>query len=478
MSSRGVNSNPILRRVARRFGWGLADQAMSSMSNAAVSFYVARELGAADFGAFSLAYVTYSFALNASRGLATDPLVVRYSTADKDRWRAAIAQSSGTALMVGLATGACCLVAAIALSGTTRLAFLALGLTLPGLLLQDSWRYAFFTAGRGGQAFLNDTVWTLSLLPALAILRISHHDTVLWFVLAWGAAAAVAACVGPLQARTLPRVTKAWTWVSDTRDLGPRYLAENTSNSGAGQLRSYGVGFLSGLAVVGYIQAGLLLMGPFMVVFMGISLVTVPEAVRVLRRSPQYLGLYCLVVGGGLAVMAVAWGTGLLIALPHGLGHLLLGALWKPADSLVIPLTISVMGACFQQGATAGLHALGAAQRSLRAMFIASLIYLTLGLIGAYFDGAVGACRGAAVATWIGAFLWWRQLRVGIRESDQLPDGVGLLPAHLSGRLHALLRLRNPVSSPPPDASAAPPGPMTHSHSPRTAVTGDLRRRQ
>ena len=82
MFSRRLSASPVLRRVARRFGWGLADQAMSSVSNAAVSFYVARELGATQFGAFSLAYVTYAFALNASRGLATDPLVVRYSNAN------------------------------------------------------------------------------------------------------------------------------------------------------------------------------------------------------------------------------------------------------------------------------------------------------------------------------------------------------------------------------------------------------------
>ena len=196
----------MLRRVARRFGWGLADQAMSSVSNAAVSFYVAQELGATQFGAFSLAYVTYSFALNASRGLATDPLVVRYSNADPARWRRAVAKSTGTAVTVGLVAGACAMAAAMVLHGTPRLAFLALGLMLPGLMLQDSWRYAFFAVGRGGQAFLNDTVWTLSLLPALAILRVTHHGTVLWFVLAWGLAAAVAACVGPLQARTVPRL--------------------------------------------------------------------------------------------------------------------------------------------------------------------------------------------------------------------------------------------------------------------------------
>ena len=54
---------------------------MCSVSNAAISFYVARQLGATEFGAFSLAYVTYSFALTASRGLATDPLLVRFSAA-------------------------------------------------------------------------------------------------------------------------------------------------------------------------------------------------------------------------------------------------------------------------------------------------------------------------------------------------------------------------------------------------------------
>ena len=65
--------------AVRRIGWGLADQAVSSLTNFAVSIYVARTLGAEQFGAFSLAYVTYGFALNASRGLSTDPLMVRFS---------------------------------------------------------------------------------------------------------------------------------------------------------------------------------------------------------------------------------------------------------------------------------------------------------------------------------------------------------------------------------------------------------------
>src|SRR5215472_9502481 len=145
---------------------------MCSLSNAALSFYVARELGAAQFGAFSIAYVTYSFALNASRGVATDPLIVRYSSAELPRWRRAVANSTGTAAVAGVLTGVIALAVAVLLRGSLGLAFLGLGLTLPGLLLQDSWRYAFFALGRGSQAFLNDTIWTLSMLPVLAALRI------------------------------------------------------------------------------------------------------------------------------------------------------------------------------------------------------------------------------------------------------------------------------------------------------------------
>ena len=55
------------------------------------------------------------------------------------------------------------------LHGTARLAFLALGLTLPGLLLQDSWRYSFFALGQGSQAFVNDTIWALTLVAAAAV---------------------------------------------------------------------------------------------------------------------------------------------------------------------------------------------------------------------------------------------------------------------------------------------------------------------
>src|ERR1700679_3150704 len=163
--NRGATPWRLVRQIGKRLSWGVADQAVSSLTNFAVSIYVARVLGAAQLGAFSLAFVTYGFLLNASRGLATDPLLVRYSGVDHAIWRQAVAKCTGTAASVGLVAAACTLVAAALMHGTTRAGFLALGLTLPGLLLQDSWRFSFFAAGRGLQAFLNDLVWAVVLIP-------------------------------------------------------------------------------------------------------------------------------------------------------------------------------------------------------------------------------------------------------------------------------------------------------------------------
>jgi O-antigen/teichoic acid export membrane protein len=414
-----------VRQASRRLSWGVADQAMSSVSNFAVNIAIARTLGAVQYGAFALAYVTYGFALNASRGLSTDPLLVRFSGTDLPTWRRAVAACTGTAAVVGLAAGICVLAAAALLSGTASLAFFALGLTLPALMLQDSWRYSFFALGRGSQAFLNDTIWTVALLPALVLLRVTGHANVFWLVFAWGAAAAVAAAVGSLQARVVPRLSGAREWLSRNRDLGPRYFAEGTVNSASSQLRNYGIGLILGLGALGYVQAASLLMGPFMVVFFGMGLVLVPEAARILRHSPRHLPRFCVLVSAGLALLGLAWGSVLLVALPKGLGHLMLGSLWRPTYPLVLPSTIAIMGACVSAGAGVGLHALGAARRSLRAMVLTSALYVASGLVGAAAGGAYGTMWGAAIASWTGALVfWWWQLSAALQESGTVREVV------------------------------------------------------
>jgi O-antigen/teichoic acid export membrane protein len=396
---------------------------MSSLTNYAVSIYVVHALGAVQFGAFSLAYVTYGFALNASRGLSTDPLMVRFSGTDQQTWRRAVTDCTGTAMVVGLVTGAFVLAASAALTGAAEGAFLALGLTLPGLLLQDSWRYSFFALGRGSRAFLNDTIWALTLLPALALLQATGHANVFWFVFAWGATGTISAAVGPWQARVIPRPAGAWRWVSQHRDLGPRYLAEGTSQNAAYQLRAYGISLVLGLAALGSVQAAATLFGPMTILFLGMSLVTIPEAARVLRRSPRHLPLFCLFITGALSLAGVCWGIILLIAVPRGLGSSLLGPIWRSTYPLVLPQMLFVIGQGTSFGVGTGLHALGAARRSLRLILIMSVLYIISSMTGAFVAGAAGTVWGSAVSQWIGAMYGWWLLRAAMQEAGHLPAG-------------------------------------------------------
>ncbi|QDY75389.1 hypothetical protein [Streptomyces qinzhouensis] len=406
------------RAIAGRLSWGLADQAVCSLNNFAVGIYVARSLGLAAFGVFSLAWVTYGVLLSVSRGLATDPLVVRFSGVPEASWRAAAARSSGTALVVGAAVGTVSLTAGLGLGGSVGTAFACLGVVLPGLLLQDAWRYSFFAAGTGRKAFVNDLLASITLIPAMVVA--ARAGSVAAFVLAWGAAAAVAAGYGCLQSGIRPRPAGARAWVREHRDLGYRYLVENVSITGAGQLRAYGLGAIVGVSAVGVVRGAELLLGPFLAVLMGLSLVTVAEAARVLRQTPHRLGGFCLLLGGGQAAAALLWG-GALLLVPDRAGEFVLGGVWHPASELIVPATLGVVGASLGAGAAVGLRALAAARLSLRSQLIAAACYVAGGLGGAAAAGTAGSAWGVAAATLSGSAVWWLHLRSALREHHQKP---------------------------------------------------------
>jgi O-antigen/teichoic acid export membrane protein len=121
------------------------------------------------------------------------------------------------------------------------------------------------------------------------------------------------------------------------------------------------------------------------------------------------------------------------------------GSLWRPAPALVVPYTVWVIGGCLIGGATAGLRALGAARRSLRAMIIASVLFLTCSGVGTYLDGATGAVVGAAAATMAAALVWWWQLRLGIQESRIFPAPAAA--DYLTGTGHSKGRHRRPATA-------------------------------
>jgi O-antigen/teichoic acid export membrane protein len=396
--------------VARRLGWGVVDQGVSSLGNFAMGLIVAHALGAERFGAFTLAYVTYGVVLNASRGLATDPLLVRHSGNPTPEWREAVVAATATSWLVGTVAGAVCVIAGLVLPHDVGWGFVALGIVLPGLMLQDSWRFAFFSVGRPTQAVVNDAAWAVLQLAILAVLFATDTATLGTCVLAFGGAGLFCAALGLLQTRIRPRVSSAPAFVRANLDLGGRYVVENVATSGARQLRFVLLGGIVSLGAVGDVRAAEMLMGPFLVILMGMSQVAVPEAAHVLRTAPARLGKFCLVFGSLQALAAGLWGVAMILVLPWHVGDFLLGSLWHPASVLLPWVTAGMVAGGLEIGAAAGLRALGAARRSLRAQLTLAFLYLSGGTLGAALDGARGTCIGVAVATIIGAGVWWYQL--------------------------------------------------------------------
>lgn len=435
-ADRAVGSGGFLRRIS----WGIADQGISSLSNFALGVIVARSMGPEQLGAFTLAYVTFGFVLSASRGTSTDPLLVRFSGPESSVWSRAVSAATATAMLTGLLCGTVCVMAGLLLPGDLGKAFIALGIGLPGILLQDSYRFAFFSCGRGGRAFLNDLIWGILQVSALLWLLWTTHLTVFTSLLAFGVTATLAAGFGAAQCRVAPRPRQVRPWLARHKDLGGRYLLENVSVGGARQIRMTVVGIVAGLSTVGAIRAAEILMGPFFVLLSGVSQVAVPEAKKVLTRLPAALGRFCFWLSAVQAGAAAIWGVIAYTLLPLGLGALLLGANWYPAEPLLVPLTVTLVVGCFEIGATAGLRALGAARRSLSAQLASAAMYVAGGSIGAAVDGALGSCWGVAIATLLGACLRWYHL-------------LKALTAHMAGEGSA------PATSlglPLPEKSSAP----------------------
>jgi O-antigen/teichoic acid export membrane protein len=411
--------------IVGRFGWGLADQVFSSLSNFALTFLVARSVDVPGFGVFALAFAVYLTALGLGRAAITSPLSIRYSTRPEE-WHEATRAAAGAALVLGTGLGLLCAVVGWLIGGELRPPLLVLGVLLPALLLQDSWRFAFFAHAKGHHAFANDVVWAVTVLPLVAALSASGADEPAVFIAAWGGTAAIASAVGAYQARAVPQPARAMGWWRQHRDLSDWFVGEFAAIRGPGQLANFWIAGFLGLGAVGALRAGNVLMGPVNTVLMGLVLVAVPEGAKTLATGPARLERTMLLISGGLTALAGAWGAALLL-LPDAVGTELLGATWDPTQTIIVPLSLrgALMGAAV--GFTSGLRALSAGRETFRAR-----VYVTaLGLSGV-FAGAVisrsasGVVWGQVAAASLSLFVWWRAFRRALDgHTPESPGSAG-----------------------------------------------------
>jgi hypothetical protein len=392
--------------IRRRATWSLVDQALSSLTNFAMSLIAARVLAPRQFGAFAVAFATYIVLLNLNRSFATDPLLIRYSGMTHAERRQVVPAVMGTVASFSILTSIGCLGAAAILPSPTSIAFLAFAIAQPGILVQDSWRYVFFADGRPELAAANDFLWAVVQALLTVIVFASGHKSLLSLTEAWGGAGWVAALAGFVQFRCGIDPRGVAGWIRLHRDLGLRYAADVLTLLGVAQFGIYGLGLISGLAAVGSIRAAQVLLGPLTFISLGGSIIIIPEGVRLRKRAPQRLKAVMAIYASIMVAVSVAWVAAIGL-LGGRVGRSIVGQNWAGVKEVLLPVGAIFVFEGLADGGLLGVRVLGDARRGLRARLIVAPFTLGASIVGTVLDGARGFAIGAAFSAAVGAMVWW-----------------------------------------------------------------------
>jgi hypothetical protein len=403
--------------MVHRLSWATIDQVLWSASNVLATVIAARALAPKQFGAYAVAIVTYTLSLGVFRALCLEALLVRpgHSPAETVQRRR---DADGSGLLTGTAFFLVLVAGALIATGATRSCLVVVGLCLPGLFVQDAWRYGSFAVGGARRAAASDALWLVLAAGALSTLSVGNVTNPAAYVLAWGAAGTVAGVVPLMWARRLPLPTRGLTWIRSNLDLGGRYVVDYVCAAGAVHLSFFFLAAISGLTALGSLRAALTLYGPLSIVFTGAYVTLVPEGRRAQMKSAKVVVRFAFAASAAFLLLAAVMMGGLLL-LPASVGVRVLGQSWHGARPLILPLGLS----CCAQGAfvgpSAALRSFGDAPRVLRARMLTLPVVIGLPCYGAVLGGATGTSYGLAIAMWIAAPLYWLIFLQSVRETTE-----------------------------------------------------------
>lgn len=353
---------------ARRRLVVLADQAASSLSNVVVALLVARSVASAsEFGAFGLAMVVYGLALGGVRALVGETFINGHAADDPGVRRQLLGEVLGATATITILISVVVGISGALVGGTAGSALVALAVTLPLVLVQDTLRYVF-VIDRAGLALLIDVVWLVVVLGALLVAPDDAGAT--WFVLAWGLSGGVAAAVGCAVSGTRVETLHPWRWLVRSRETGKRFFGEYVTAQGSAQVPMLLLGAISGLATLGAVRASFVFYGPLNTIHHGVYLAVVPEG-ALLRTTPRRLQRLITTTSTLLVSLAVVWMVAGLV-LPDGLGRELFGETWPGAAEIMLPMGLVMMVGGVLSGGLLGIRSLGNAEASLRARLLSA----------------------------------------------------------------------------------------------------------
>ncbi|MFF1559568.1 hypothetical protein [Streptomyces sp. NPDC058279] len=390
------------------------DQAASSATNILVLVLAARLSSASGFADFSMVYVTFTVLLGLNMAYVGQTVVL-----EQDGERLGAVCRSGLAFTgaASAAAGAVLALVGLVLPGAGGWAFLALGLVLPLVLVQDGLRYCFSALRVPERALAADVVRLVGVVGAL--LAQPEGASAGRLVLVWGVSALPALGLGLWLLRPYVRGARVDLRPYVRRGhLGQRFVVEFAVGNGSSQLAVLGLGVFATPLAVGALRGATTLFGPLNVLFNSANAFGPP----VVGRASGKRGVVrlTLLMGAVLAALGAGWGA-VLYALPAAVGRQLLGPTWGAAATL-LPATgaqyaVMGLGTC----ALLTLRVLNPrATLSLQVVF--SLLSVALLLGGYAVWGVAGAAWGLAAGSAAKAAAAWTRV-------SRLPEPAVPAPA-------------------------------------------------
>ncbi|MEU3771662.1 hypothetical protein AB0F11_00300 [Streptomyces sp. NPDC032472] len=378
------------------------DQAASSATNILVLVLAARLSTAAGFADFSMVYVAFSVLLGLNIAYVGQTVVLEKDGARLGGvCRSALAFTAAASAVAGAGLA----VVGLVLPGAGGWAFLALGLVLPPVLVQDGLRYCFSALRRPERALAADALRLACGVAALAVQPQGAAPGRL--VLVWGLSAVPAIALGLVLLRPYTAGARAELGPYLRRGhLGQRFVVEFAVGNGSSQLAVLGLGVFATPLAVGALRGATTVFGPLNVLFNSANAFGPP----VVGRAGGKRGVVRLTaaMGAALAVVGGTWAA-VLYALPAGAGRALLGDTWEAVTAL-LPATgaqYAVMGL----GTCALLTLRVLAPKATLSLQLAFSLLSVAFLLGGYaLCGVGGAAWGLALGSALKAAAAWTRV--------------------------------------------------------------------
>lgn len=410
-------------KLVTKVGWNLIDQMLSTLTNAVLAILVAKQVGGAGAGAFSVAFLLFTLGVAIQRAMAAQVLTIRHAGAEPHEWPAIASRALGTVMALALPAGAVMVVAGLLLGGVLRWPLVAVGVTLAPLLMQDTVRGIFFAQSRAQFAAQNDAIWAVVQFALMGILIAGGWATAGSLAFVWGVSAAVCVLVAARQLGAVPDLRATRSWIREHGDLLGYLLPETLITNGGDKAAYLGVGvILSSSEAVGYVRYAQQILNPLLIIGMTTTSFAMPEVARRVHLSPRVrlqLGVILSVVQASLSLLYVV----LVLVIPDSWGVALLGhEVWHGARSLLLPMGLysTMAGVCM--GPFIVIAAMGHAKRTFRVNVLMSVLTVVLMPMGAVVDDVRGAAWGVFLAKVIEAPFWFGTLRTAARLGPVRPQ--------------------------------------------------------